>query len=77
VQKPEIYQRIKIYGLLSYIPVILAAGPLTGYFAGSYLEKKFGLAFFLAPVMTGIGFLSAAFETIRIIKLVIRIEQKN
>lgn len=60
---------------MSYIPLILAAGPLAGYFLGDYLEKKFGWPDFVEIIFAGIGFVSAAMETARIIKLVAKLEK--
>jgi len=74
--KNEIYKRIKISGILSFIPLILAAGALGGYFIGDYLEKKFNLAPFIAILCSAIGSAAAILETVRIIKLALKIEKK-
>ncbi len=75
MKKSAIYSRIKIYGFLSYIPIVLAVAPLSGWALGSYLEKKFVLPAWVSPVFAGFGFVAAIIEIIRIIKLVSRIEK--
>jgi len=75
VEKKDFYRWVRVYGLLSYIPLILAAGPLAGYFLGNYLGKKFGWPDFVAIIFSGIGFVCAAMETARIIKLVAKLEK--
>jgi hypothetical protein len=77
VEKQEVYRRIKIAGLLSFIPLILAAGPLAGYWLGDFLRCNFGLAVYVSYIAIGIGFLSSFIEVIRIIRLVIRIDKKS
>ena len=69
------YKWIKIGGLLSFIPVIMAAGPLGGYFCADYLEKRFGLPGFTSGIFIIIGFIASARETVRIIKLALKTEE--
>jgi len=76
MKKDEVYKRIKIAGMISYIPIILITGPLMGYFFGDYLEKKYGWASYITLIAIGMGFLTSIIETIRIIKIVSRIEAK-
>jgi F0F1-type ATP synthase assembly protein I len=73
--KGKLYKRIKIAGLISFIPIILAVSPLGGYFLGEYLQNKFGLGLHAILIFTSLGFLAAIFEIVRIIRLVIRIEK--
>jgi len=77
VKKSQAYKWIKIYGLLSYIPIILAVGPLSGFFLGSYLEKKFALPSYSTLIFILFGFISAGTETVRIIRLVSKIDRKT
>lgn len=75
-EKKEVYRRIKIYGFLSYIPVILAVGPLSGWALGSYLEKNFVLPDWIPAAFAGFGFSAAGVEVARIIKLVSKIDKE-
>ena len=72
----KVYKWIKIGGLLSFIPVIMAAGPVGGYFCGDYLQKRFGLPNYTSPIVITIGFIARARETIRIIKMALKTEKE-
>jgi hypothetical protein len=77
VKKQEFYKRIKIAGMISFIPVILAAGPLAGFFLGSYLEKQFGFGSYISLISIAMGIVASVTEVIRIIRSVSRIEEKK
>ena len=69
-KKAEFYRLTKIWGLISFVPAVLAAGPLAGYFLGDYLEKKIGFAPYLSLVFLGLGFVTSVQEIIKILKLI-------
>lgn len=71
------YKWIKIGGLLSFIPFIMAAGPLAGYFLADYLQKRFGFPGFTAAVLIILGFAGSARETVRIIKLALKTDKES
>jgi len=75
--KEELYSWIKIVGMVSFIPIILAAGPVTAYFAGDYLVKTFKLGSYVLYIAIAIGTLASIFEVVRIVKLVVKIEKKS
>ena len=75
--KLELYKRIKIAGILSFIPFILAGGVAAGYFAAEFLENKFLLPHLAMPVCMGLGLLASVIEVVRVIKLAVRIERKT
>lgn len=77
MEKKEVYKRIKVYGFLSYIPFVLAVGPLSGYALGSYLEKRLSLPSYISLIFAGLGLFAAIIEIVRIIKLVSRIDKDN
>lgn len=70
------YKWIRIGGLLSFIPVVMAAGPLGGYFLADYFEKRFGLPGYVSLIFILIGFIASIRETIRIIKLALKTEKE-
>ena len=72
----EFYKRIKIAGMVSYIPIMLAVGPFSGLFIGNYLRNKFKLPEYVLFISIGIGFAAGILEVIRIIRLVIRVNQE-
>lgn len=67
--KKELYARIRLAGLLSYIPLVLFTGPFVGYLAGDYLAKKLKAPAYVLLICIALGFLSSIIEIIRIIKL--------
>jgi len=69
-KRAEFYKLAKIWGLITFIPVILAAGPLAGYFLGDYLEKKIGFAPYPSLMCLALGFITSIREIIRILKLI-------
>ena len=69
-KKAEFYRLAKIWGLVSFIPVVLAAGPIAGYFFGEYLEKKFGFAPYISMSLVALGFIAGAREVVRILRLI-------
>jgi len=75
VDKKEFYNRLKIAGLISYIPFILLAAPLGGFFTGEYLRRKFNTPDYILLIFVGFGLLIGIKETIKIIKLCIRNSQ--
>jgi len=70
------YKWIKIAGLLSFMPVMMAAGPLAGWFLADYLEKRFGFPDWTSAICITIGFIASVRETIRIIKLALKTEKE-
>jgi len=67
--KQEIYKWIRLGGLLSFIPFILAAGPIAGYVAGDYLVRRFGFPPFTTAAFTAVGFIASVKETVRVIRI--------
>lgn len=72
-RKEAAYKRIKIAGMLAYIPFILIAGPWAGYGLGEVVERKFSLGPMALLVGFGLGMLVAVIEIFRIIKLTLKI----
>lgn len=73
-EKEQVYKRIKISGMLSFIPFVLAAGAIGGYVIGSFLETKVISRPFVMPVCVGIGILASFVECVKIIRKVLKIE---
>ena len=73
--KKDIYKRIKIAGIISYIPIVLLVSVFGGYFLGDFLVKKFNLPDYVIVISIGIGLIAAIRETVRIIRLALKIEQ--
>jgi hypothetical protein len=74
--KQEAYNRIKLFGVVLFIPLAVGIGPLLGFFTGVYLVKRFSLGTYVVFICITIGFLSGLFETIRIIKFMSKESKK-
>jgi uncharacterized protein YqgC (DUF456 family) len=72
----KVYKWIKIGGLLSFIPIAMAAGPLAGYFAADYLKERFNFPGFTSAIFILIGFVASMMETVKIIKLALKTEKE-
>lgn len=77
MEKTEFYKRVKIAGMLSFIPVVLAAGPVSGYIVASYLENKFGLPFYVSVICIGLGAVMSIKESVRIIRAVLKLSNNG
>ncbi len=75
--KTEVYKRVKIAGMVLFIPIVLAAGPISGYVVGTYITRRFHLPFYVTMALIAVGFASGIMETVRIIKQVLNIEKKT
>ena len=63
-------------GFVTFIPLMLAAGPLSGYFVGTFLQKKFNLSSYCVFLSVAFGFLVAITEIVKILRAVARMEKK-
>ncbi len=75
MQNKNFYKGVKTVGFVTFIPFILAAGPLTGYFTGIFLEKKFNLSSHIVFIGVGVGFLVAITEVIKILRAIDRVNK--
>jgi len=76
MRKEDFYKGIKTVGFVTFIPFMLAAGPLSGYFVGVFLQKKFNLSSSTVLVSVVFGFLVGIMEMIRIIKIIARMDKR-
>ncbi|MEW5874939.1 MAG: AtpZ/AtpI family protein [Candidatus Zixiibacteriota bacterium] len=58
----ETGRRLRSIGYLTAIPFLLLFGPLIGYFAGDWLDKKFGTEPYLMVLLIVLGFVAAGKE---------------
>jgi len=71
-----LYKQIKIVGFLSFIPIILFAGPLMGYIVADYLMKRFNWVSYLPIIGAALGFAASVDESIRIIRIVLKVDKE-
>ena len=62
--------------MITYVPFILAIGPLSGYVLGDYLVKRWKFSSAVSIICIVIGFAAGIQESIRMIRLAIKSDQK-
>jgi F0F1-type ATP synthase assembly protein I len=77
MQKSKVYKWIKIGGLLSFLPFVMAAGPLGGYLIGELLQNRLHMPPITMAICIILGFAGSAFETVKIIRAALRAEEKE
>ena len=68
----EKYQLARQLGMLTTIPMLLAASPLVGYFLGRWIDGKLNTEPWFEFVMLAIGFAAGVRETVLILRKVSR-----
>jgi F0F1-type ATP synthase assembly protein I len=68
----EKYRRWRLLGLLTAVPMILAAGPIVGFFIGDWLDKQFHTQPWLMLFFLVLGFIAAIRQTILLIRLAMK-----
>ena len=75
-KKEEIYSWIRIGGLLSFLPFVLASGPCAGYFLGEFISHLFKIKSYVVIVISiAIGSAVSIREAVRIIAKVMRLDR--
>lgn len=59
---------VRQIGLLGTIPILIAVGPVIGFFIGGWLDEKLGTEPYLLVVFITLGFIASGKEIYRIIK---------
>lgn len=68
-KKPdEKYSMYRQLGILTTIPIILAVGPILGYFIGNFLDKKLHTEPYLMIVFIFFGFVAAGRGVYNLVK---------
>jgi len=75
--KDSTYRWIKIAGLMSFLPFVLAAGPFAGYLLGSYLHERYGAPQYVLLIAVSIGFAGSVVETVKLVKFALKTEGGN
>jgi len=75
--KKAAYKWIKIAGLMSFLPFVLAAGPFAGYLLGSYLQEKYNAPQYVVLIAISIGFAGSVIETVKLVKFALKAETEN
>lgn len=58
-KRDDKYYTYRQIGILTTIPMLLAVGPILGYYIGDFLDKKFGTDPYLMVIFIFFGFAAA------------------
>lgn len=76
-KKSEFYSQVKQIGALTAVPVILVAGPLLGYFAGVWADRKFRLFPWFTLIGLLAGFVASGREIFRLLRQFLEEDKKS
>ena len=66
--KDKFYSNLRQAGIYTVIPLILAVGPIIGYFIGNFLDKKLHTSPYLMMLFILFGFIAAGKEVYNLTK---------
>jgi F0F1-type ATP synthase assembly protein I len=67
-KKDEFYSYLRQAGIYTVIPIILALGPIIGYFIGNFLDRKLHTEPYLMILFLIFGFIASGKEVYRLVK---------
>ena len=67
-KKDDKYSTYRQIGILTTIPMLMAVGPILGYYIGDFLDKKLGTTPYLMMVFIFFGFVAAGKGVYNLIK---------
>jgi len=71
-RKKELYRCIKASGLALFIPVAMLTGPIAAFFVSRFLDSRLGESYARTAALIAVGFIAALFETIKVVKTLIK-----
>ena len=77
VKKSGLYSQVKQIGSLTAIPVVLVVGPLLGYFAGNWVDRKFQLFPWFTISGLFVGFIASGREIFRLVREFLEEDKKS
>jgi len=66
--KDKFYSNLRQAGIYTVIPLILAVGPIIGYFIGNFLDKKLHTSPYLMILFIIFGFVASGKEVYNLVK---------
>lgn len=69
--------QVKQLGILTTIPIILLIGPVVGYFAGAWIDRKAHIFPWFTTILVLLGFAGSGREVVRLLKEVLKDSQKS
>jgi len=71
------YAAMRRAGLLTTVPVLLAASPIIGFFMGRFLDNKLGTEPVFSIIFLILGFVAGAVQVARVVRLANRESDKR
>ena len=62
------YQAVRQVGLLTTIPILLAASPIIGFFMGRFIDGKLGTDPVFSIIFVVLGFIAGAIQVTKMVK---------
>ena len=76
-KKNVIYTQVKQLGVLTTIPIILLVGPVAGYFAGDWIDRKFRFYPWFTIIFLILGFVASGREIFRLLKQILKEDKEK
>ena len=76
-KKEDKYSFYKQFAILTTIPIILAVGPILGYFIGNYLDKKLNSSPYLMILFIIFGFVASGKQVYNMVTRSLKEMEKN
>jgi ATP synthase protein I len=67
-KRDDKYSSYRQLGILTTIPILMAVGPILGYYIGEFLDRKLGTSPYLMVVFIFLGFAAAGKGVYNLIK---------
>ena len=67
-KRDDKYSTYRQIGILTTIPILMAVGPILGYYIGDFLDRKLGTSPYLMVVFIFFGFVAAGKGVYNLIK---------
>ena len=76
-KKDAFYSQVKQLGIVTTIPVILLVGPAIGFFVGSWIDRRTHTYPWITIIFIFLGFVAAGREISRLLRQILKDDQKK
>ena len=76
-KKSAYSSQVKQLGVLTSIPIILLIGPVIGYLAGSWIDRKAHIFPWFTTILVLLGFVGSGREVVRLLREVLKDADAN
>lgn len=71
------YEAIRQAGLLTTIPILLAASPIIGFLIGKFIDRKLGTEPVFSAIFLILGFIAGAVQVVRVVRIADRTSKQK